>query len=88
MDRLLTSFEVSKLYLISGQPYMGKTAFIIQVALNIAVLTKKSVYIQSLDLLENEIVRRMISKTADIDKRKGSREALSKEEKERMYLGG
>lgn len=85
LDCLLPSFETGNVYLISGRTRMGKTAFLIQVALNIAIPTKRSVYVQSLDLLENQIVRRMISQMAGIGKKAESGETLSGEEKKRMY---
>ena len=85
LDSLLPSFETGNVYLISGRTRMGKTAFLIQVALNIAISTKRSVYVQSFALLENQIVRRMISQMAGIGKKAESGETLAVEEKDRMY---
>lgn len=64
---------------------MGKKALLFQIALNITASTQKSVYVQSLNLLENQIVRRMISQMAGIGIKTGSEEVLSVGEKDCMY---
>ena len=85
LDSLLPSFETGNVYLICGRSSMGKKELLFQIALNIAASTQKSVYVQSLNLLENQIVRRMISQMAGIGIKTGSEEVLAVEEKDCMY---
>ena len=67
LDRLLTSFKPGQLYVIGSRPGMGKTAFLIQIALNIVSSTNKAVYIQTLEMSAEQIVQRMILQIVDID---------------------
>lgn len=83
LDCLLTSFEPGDLYVIGSRPSMGKTVLLIQIALNIAASTQKPVYIHSLEMPGDQMVREMITQMTGIDQRN---EYLSNEQKERMYL--
>lgn len=86
LDNMLCSFAPGQLHLIGGRPGMGKTALLIQIALNIVATTKKSVYIQSLEMTAEQIVQRMISQIVDIDQMTVRSGNFSDEQKDLMYL--
>ena len=86
LDRLLTSFKPGQLYVIGSRPGMGKTTFLIQIALNIVSSTNKAVYIQTLEMSAEQIVQRMILQIVDIDPITVWNGNLSKKQKNLMYL--
>jgi replicative DNA helicase len=43
LDKIIYSFEKSNLYILAGNPGIGKTAFGLNIVYNIAVLQKKKV---------------------------------------------
>ena len=89
LDSLLGSFIPGQLYLIGGAPIVGKESLLLRIALNIvASTTNKPVYILSLEMTAEEMVRRMIPNIINIDLttariRSGN---FSKMQKNLMYL--
>ncbi|HCC84852.1 MAG TPA: replicative DNA helicase, partial [Candidatus Pacebacteria bacterium] len=57
----------SNLIILAARPGMGKTAFAINMAQNISVLTKKKVGVFSLEMSREELVDRLLVSQADID---------------------
>ena len=49
LDEMLGAFVDGALYVIGGSPAMGKTALIIEIAVDVVASTTKPVYILSLD---------------------------------------
>lgn len=86
LDSMLYSFATGQLHLIAERPGMGKTALLTQIALHIVASTNKSVYIQSLEMSAEQIVRRMIPQIVDIEPMTVYSGNLSKEQKDLMYI--
>jgi len=77
IDRVTSGWQKSDLIVIASRPGMGKTAFVLSMARNMAVSFKKSVAIFSLEMSSVQLVTRLISSEAQLpaDKlRKGNLE--------------
>ena len=67
LDRVLVGMGESDLILIGARPGMGKTSFTLNIATNVAVSTKKTVCIFSLEMSAEQLVSRMISSEAMVN---------------------
>ena len=67
VDTVLAGMGNSDLILIGARPGMGKTSFALNIATNVAVQTKKTVCIFSLEMSASQLVSRIISSEAMID---------------------
>ncbi|MCS7028371.1 MAG: replicative DNA helicase [Bacteroidia bacterium] len=70
LDRMTQGFHKSELTIIAARPSMGKTAFVLSVARNMAVLFKKAVAIFSLEMPAHAITQRLIAAETEIDAQK------------------
>ena len=68
LDKLLAGFQRSDLIVIAARPSMGKTALMLNVALNIATQAKKgSVLVFSLEMGKEQLVDRLLAAEANVD---------------------
>ncbi len=67
LDKLTSGLQPSDLILIAARPSMGKTAFVLNIAQNIAIKEKKSVAFFSLEMSKEQLVQRMLCAEAPID---------------------
>jgi len=67
IDKLLIGMGQSDLIVVGARPGMGKTAFCLNIAANVACRQKKAVAIFSLEMSNEQIVSRMLSAEALID---------------------
>jgi replicative DNA helicase len=67
LDEMTSGFQSSDLIIIAGRPSMGKTAFALNIAQNIAIKEKQSVAIFSLEMAKEQLVMRMLCSEARID---------------------
>ena len=67
LDRVLAGMGKSDLVLVGARPGMGKTSFALNIATNVAVQSKKTVCIFSLEMSAEQLVSRIISSEAMID---------------------
>ncbi len=67
IDKLLIGMGESDLIVVGARPGMGKTAFCLNIAANVACRQKKAVAIFSLEMSNEQIVSRMLSAEALID---------------------
>ncbi len=75
LDRVTSGWQRSDMIVIAARPGMGKTAFVISMARNVAVEFNQGVAIFSLEMSSLQIVNRLISGEAEIpaeDIRKGN----------------
>lgn len=70
LDRRTSGFQKSDFVLIAARPSMGKTAFMLNVALAPALRMNKSVAIFSLEMSKEQLVNRMICSEAYVDAQK------------------
>ena len=70
LDKLTTGFHPNELIIIAARPSVGKTAFALNVATNIARNTSKAVALFSLEMGPEQIVSRMVSMVGSVDGKK------------------
>lgn len=66
-DRLTAGLQPSDLILIAARPSMGKTAFVLNIAQNVAIREKQTVAFFSLEMSKEQLVQRMLCAEASID---------------------
>ncbi|MDB5186007.1 MAG: Replicative helicase [Candidatus Saccharibacteria bacterium] len=67
MDNLLAGLQRSDLLIIAARPSMGKTAFALNLAHNVAVKSQEPVLIFSLEMSKEQLVDRMLSMESGVD---------------------
>ncbi|WP_342435950.1 replicative DNA helicase [Paenibacillus sp. FSL L8-0436] len=67
LDRLTSGFQRSDLIIVAARPSVGKTAFALNIAQNVAVSSKETVAIFSLEMSAPQLVQRMICAEANLD---------------------
>ena len=87
IDRLTSGWRTSDLIIIAAQPYIGKTAFALTMARNMAVDNNIPVAIFSVDTSSRHLVRRMIKSETGLSVEKiTGREELEKHEWEHLDI--
>lgn len=66
LDRLTSGWQPSDLIIVAARPGMGKTSFVLAVALNAARDFNKGVALFSLEMASTQLVQRLISMEAEI----------------------
>lgn len=66
LDRITNGWQASDLIIVAARPAMGKTAFVLSLARNIAVISKKPVAFFSLEMSSVQLVTRLISSEAKV----------------------
>jgi replicative DNA helicase len=67
LDAITGGFQRSDLIIVAGRPAMGKTAFSIGIAYNIAAIHRLPVAIFSLEMSKEQLVQRMLASEASIE---------------------
>lgn len=68
LDKLLAGFQRSDLIVLAARPSMGKTALMLNIALNVATKAKQgSVLLFSLEMGKEQLVDRLLSAEAGVD---------------------
>ena len=67
LDSLLSGFHRGELVIVAGRPSMGKTAFCLNIAQNIAIDEKKPVAVFSLEMSKEQLVHRLLCAEARVD---------------------
>ena len=67
LDNVLAGFQKSDLIVIAARPSMGKTAFVLNLAHNVAVGDGESVLIFSLEMSKEQLVDRMLARESGVD---------------------
>ncbi|KAM3101203.1 replicative DNA helicase [Phormidesmis sp. 146-12] len=67
LDAMTQGFQRSDLVIVAGRPSMGKTAFSLGLASNIAIQHKLPVAIFSLEMSKEQIIQRLLSKESRIE---------------------
>jgi replicative DNA helicase len=67
LDNILAGLQRSDLFIIAARPSMGKTAFALNLAHNIAVQSKEAVLVFSLEMSKEQLVDRMLSMESGVD---------------------
>ena len=80
LDRLTSGWQPSDLIIIAARPSMGKTAFVLSMARNMAVDYNKSVVFFSLEMSSMQLVNRLIAAELEISGERIRNGDLSEEE--------
>lgn len=67
MDDMLAGLQKSDLFILAARPSMGKTAFALNLAHNVATLTNEPVLIFSLEMSKEQLVDRLLSMESGVD---------------------
>lgn len=66
LDRITSGWQKSDLIILAARPAMGKTAFVLSLARNAAVLAEKAVAVFSLEMSNLQLVNRLISSETEL----------------------
>ena len=84
LDKLTSGWQNSDLIIIAARPAMGKTAFVLSMAKNMAVDYNTPVAIFSLEMSNLQLVSRLISNVCEIEGEKIKSGRLSRQEWEQL----
>ncbi len=88
LDKLTTGLNRSDLIIIGARPGMGKTAFALNIARNVAVQSGKTVCFFSLEMSRDQLAQRVLSSEAMIESGKLRTADLSNDEWLRLSQAG
>ena len=80
LDHQLNGLNKSNLLLVAARPAMGKTAFALNLCINVAKKYKKTVAMFSLEMSREELAMRLLSIESFVDGKKLQTGKLSPEE--------
>ncbi|MFA5971050.1 MAG: replicative DNA helicase [Lentimicrobiaceae bacterium] len=66
LDKITGGWQRSDLIIVAARPGMGKTAFVLSMARNIAIESKKAVAFFSLEMTADQLVARLIASEAEL----------------------
>lgn len=70
MDRRTTGLHGSELIILAARPAMGKTAFALNIATNVALKANVPVAVFSLEMSKEQLVNRILSSESMVDSNK------------------
>ncbi len=88
LDKLITGLNRSDLIIVGARPGMGKTAFALNIARNVAVQSGKTVCFFSLEMSRDQLAQRLLSSESMIESGKLRTADLSNEEWLRLSQAG
>lgn len=84
LDKMLVGMGNSDLILVGARPGMGKTSFVLNIGTNVALHTKKTVCIFSLEMSCEQLVSRVLSSEAMVDSKLLRSGALAKDDWDKL----
>ena len=88
LDKMITGLNKSDLIILGARPGMGKTAFALNIARNVAVNENKTVCFFSLEMTRDQLAQRMLSSEAGISSAKLRTGELESDEWTRLAQAG
>lgn len=70
LDNITDGFHKNELIILAARPAMGKTALALNIATNVAIKSKKSVIVYTLEMRAEQLLSRMVSSLGQVDARK------------------
>lgn len=67
LDQMLAGFQRSDLFILAARPSMGKTAFVLNLAHQVATKAKEPVLIFSLEMSKEQLVDRLLAMESGVD---------------------
>lgn len=86
LDRITSGFQNNDLIIIAARPSVGKTAFALNIAQNVAVKTNTNVAIFSLEMGADQLVQRMLCAEGNIDSQRLRSGQLQPEDWEKLAM--
>ncbi len=87
LDEYTSGLQRGELVIIAGRPGMGKTAFAVNIAENVALKSKLPVAIFSLEMTGEQLAQRLLSSVSRVSQGAIKRGDLNYDEMEKLYLG-
>lgn len=87
LDEITSGFHKSDLVIVAARPSVGKTAFALSLAKNMATIGEASVGIFSLEMSREQLIQRLLCMESLVDLQKVRRGWLNDEEWKRLMLG-
>lgn len=85
LDRITTGLNRSDLIIVGARPGMGKTAFALNLARNVAMKQNRKVAFFNLEMSKEQMVNRLLAAEARVEGKKLRTGLLSKDEWNRIY---
>ena len=85
LDKITSGWQKSDLVIIAARPAMGKTAFVLSMAKNMAVNYRIPVAMFSLEMSNVQLVNRLIMNVCEIEGDKVKTGKMTREEQKRLY---
>ena len=85
LDKMTSGWQNSDLIIIAARPAMGKTAFVLSMAKNMAVDYNIPIAIFTLEMSNVQLIKRLISNVASLEGEKIKSGHLSHEEEDRLH---
>jgi replicative DNA helicase len=84
LDEMTSGFQKSDLVIVAARPAMGKTSFVMNIALNAALEAGKSVGVFSLEMSKEQLFLRMLTSEARVDAHRFRGGFLGEQDYERL----
>lgn len=84
VDRMTAGFQRSDLIIVAARPAMGKTAFVLSLARNIAMEARQAVAVFSLEMSATQIATRLLAAESQVSSDKIRKGNLNEDEKGRL----
>ena len=84
LDRMTSGWQPSDLIIIAARPAMGKTAFVLSMAKNMAIDYNTPIAIFTLEMANVQLVKRLISNVADLNGEQIKSGKLTPDEEDRL----
>lgn len=85
LDNITSGLQKSDLILVAARPSMGKTAFTLNIAQNVALRSRKPVAFFSLEMSQVQLVNRILASVAGIDSNRIRNGNLTPEDWEQVF---
>ncbi|MDQ0297647.1 replicative DNA helicase [Salibacterium salarium] len=86
LDKMTTGFQRSDLIIVAARPSMGKTAFALNIAQNVATKSAENVAVFSLEMGASQLVQRMLCAEGNIDATRMRTGSLQEEDWEKLTM--
>lgn len=86
LDRMTSGFQKSDLIIVAARPSVGKTAFALNIAQNVAARSRLPVAIFSLEMSASQLVQRMLCAESNIDSHKFRTGMMEDEDWEKLTM--
>jgi len=86
LDRMTSGFQKNDLIIIAARPSVGKTAFALNIAQNVAIKTDENVAVFSLEMGAEQLVQRMLCAEGNIDSQRLRTGKLQEDDWEKLTM--